>query len=96
MNYQTHIFSSTSTAWPEFTKTVYFDIQDKISDEYKGSPYQKDIKSSDDFVNWVDGVDTTKPIFSFVFLDAPHGASYPKDNRVFLPRGERRYGLRRI
>lgn len=85
LEYQTHIFSSTSTAWPEFTKTAYFDIQDKISDKYEGSPYQKDIKSSDDFVNWLDTVDTKKPIFSFVFLDAPHGASYPKDNSIFMP-----------
>lgn len=85
LDYQTHIFSSTSTAWPEFQKTAYFDIQDKISDSYKGSPYQKDIKSSDDFVQWIDNIDTQKPIFSFVFLDAPHGASYPKENSLFTP-----------
>jgi len=64
LHYQTHIFSSTSTAWPEFTKTVYFDIQDKISDKYEGKPYQKDIQSSDDFTKWIDSVDRDKPIFT--------------------------------
>ena len=85
LEYQTHIFSSTSTAWPEFRKTVYFDIQDKISDKYEGSPYKKDIQSSDDFTKWIDDIDVQKPIFSFVFLDAPHGASYPKDNSLYMP-----------
>ncbi len=85
MDYQTHIFSSTSTAWPEFRKTTYFDIQDKISDTYAGVPYEKDIQSSDDFITWLDDINSSKPIFSFVFLDAPHGASYPKEDSVFMP-----------
>ncbi|MCD6190425.1 MAG: sulfatase-like hydrolase/transferase, partial [Sulfurimonas sp.] len=85
LHYQTHIFSSTSTAWPEFTKTVYFDIQDKVSDKYEGKPYQKDIQSSDDFTKWIDSVDRDKPIFSFVFLDAPHGSSYPESTGKYKP-----------
>lgn len=85
MNYQTHIFSATSTAWPEFTKTAYFDIQDKISDKHTGAPYQKDMQTTDEFLQWVDNADKSKPMFSFVFLDAPHGKSYPKENRKFTP-----------
>jgi len=85
LHYQTHIFASASTAWPEFRKTVFYDIQDRISDKHEGKPYEKDIQTTDEFLQWIDEVNTSKPIFSFVFLDAPHGQSYPKDNRKFLP-----------
>ncbi|WP_457745613.1 sulfatase-like hydrolase/transferase [Sulfurimonas sp.] len=85
LHYQTHIFASASLVWPEFRKTVFYDIQNKISDKHEGIPYQKDMQTTDEFLQWIDEVNTSKPIFSFVFLDAPHGQSYPETNRVFLP-----------
>jgi len=85
LNYQTHIFSATSTEWPEFRKTVYFDIQENISDKHSGRVYQKDEQLTVEFLEWTQTLDTTKPIFSFVFLDAPHSNSYPKTHRKFQP-----------
>ena len=84
LDYQTHIFSSPSTVWPEFRKTTYFDIQDKINDDYDKGFVQNDIDASNDFVKWLDKVDKKKPMFSFVFLDAPHAPySYPKEFNKF-------------
>ena len=88
LNYQSHIFSSSSTVWPEFKKTTYFNIQNKISDEYSKGYVQNDIDASSDFISWIEKIDKKKPIFSFVFLDAPHGPySYPKEFAKFQPEG---------
>ena len=83
--YQIKIISSTSTKWPEFKQTVYCGVSDTISDAFEGAPYEKDIQSSKTFTQWIAKVDTHKPIFTFVFLDAPHGASYPKEFDIFKP-----------
>jgi membrane-anchored protein YejM (alkaline phosphatase superfamily) len=83
LDYDISIFSSTNTNWPEFRKTCYVDIQDKIYDDFKGSPWQKDTANIDSFVKYIKQVDRSKPIFSFVFLDAPHGYSFPKSANIF-------------
>lgn len=89
LDYQSHIFSSSSTVWPEFKKTTYYNIQEKISDEYNKGYVQNDIDASSDFISWLDEVDKDKPIFSFVFLDAPHGPySFPKEFAKFQPVGD--------
>jgi len=85
LHYQTHIFSATSTAWPEFRKTVYFDIQKNISDKHSGQVYQKDEQTTEEFLSWIDNLQSDKPIFSFTFLDAPHSNSYPPSHKKFLP-----------
>ncbi len=84
-NYQIKIISSTNTRWPEFKQTVYCGINSCIIDDFKGEPYQKDAQSSKSFMDWIAKVDTNKPLFSFVFLDAPHGYSYPKSFEKFKP-----------
>ncbi len=83
--YEIKIISSTNTKWPEFRKTVYIGIKNKIEDQFKGTPSQKDAKSTKAFIDFIEGVDKTKPIFSFVFLDAPHGYSYPNEYEKFKP-----------
>lgn len=81
LDYQTHIFSSASTVWPEFRKTTFFSIQDKISDHYEELGHvKKDIASSNGFISWLSTIDKKKPVFSFVFLDAPHSPySFPEE-----------------
>jgi membrane-anchored protein YejM (alkaline phosphatase superfamily) len=83
LDYDISIFSSTNTNWPEFRKTCYIDIQDKIYDNFKGSPWQKDTANIDSFIKYIKQVDRSKPIFSFIFLDAPHGYSFPKSVNIF-------------
>ena len=85
LNYQTHIFSSSNTVWPEFRKTTYFNVQDKISDHYEDEGHvKKDISSSNGFISWLSTIDKKKPIFSHVFLDAPHSPySFPEEFNKF-------------
>jgi hypothetical protein len=92
MDYQIDIFSSTNTNWPEFRKTCYVDVQSSIHDEFEGLPWKKDEQNTACFLDTVSGYDKEKKHFSFLFLDAPHGYSYPpKYNKYNAPEGEINY-----
>ncbi len=83
LGYNFSIISSTNTNWPEFKKTAYIDIQNSIKDHFEGKPWQKDAQSSQAFIEFIKNYDTQKPLFSFVFLDAPHGYSFPPNENIF-------------
>jgi len=85
LNYQIRITSSTSTKWPEFKQTCYSDIKPCINDTFSGTPAQQDRQSSNSFKEWLTHSDLSRPLFSFVFLDAVHGHSYPQKYRKYLP-----------
>ncbi len=84
-SYQIRVISSTDTRWPEFRQTVYSGIQKDILDTFSGSPQEKDAKSTQAFLSWIAEADPQKPTFSLVFLDAPHGYSYPPSFEKFKP-----------
>jgi membrane-anchored protein YejM (alkaline phosphatase superfamily) len=91
LNYQIDIFSSTNTNWPEFRKTCYVDIQPSIHDNFKGDPWEKDEQSTALFLDSLESEDS-KFRFAFLFLDAPHGYSYPPSyNRYHAPEEEINY-----
>lgn len=83
LNYQINITSSTNTNWPEFKNTCYVQIQDSIKDDFEGDPWKKDEQATAYFKKWLGNQNTEKPIFSFVFFDAPHGYSFPKEANPF-------------
>ncbi len=83
LDYEFNIISSTNTKWPEFDKTAYVKIQDSIHDNFEGLPWEKDKQASEKFLNIIDNHNAEKAIFSFVFLDAPHGYSYPANLNKF-------------
>ncbi len=92
LDYEIDIFSSTNTNWPEFRKTCYVDVQSSIQDKFKGAPWKKDEQNTDCFLQTIDSHPKDKPLFSFVFLDAPHGYSYPEEhNKYGAPEGEINY-----
>lgn len=82
-NYDINIFSSTNTNWPEFRKTCYVDIQDSIQDSFGGEPWKKDEQSTQCFLDDIQNKKGDKPLFNFIFLDAPHGYSYPPSENVY-------------
>jgi len=88
LEYSINISSSTKTLWPEFRKTCYVDVVECIQDEYEGTPAQKDLQSTQGFTKWLDKQDLSKPLFSFLFWDAPHGRSYSEEHKIFLPDGD--------
>lgn len=77
LDYNFNIISSTSTSWPEFDKTVYSRINKYVKDDFDGSPWQKDEQVSKYFIDTLSSK-IDKPLFSFVFMDAPHGYGFPK------------------
>jgi len=83
LDYKIDIISSTDTNWPEFRQTCYVNIEDKVHDKFEGEPWQKDRKSTDKFLEIIDNYNKEKPIFTFVFLDSPHGYSYPPNFNPF-------------
>ncbi len=92
LNYDISIISSTNTNWPEFRKTCYVNVQDGIEDEFEGSPWKKDEQSTACFLSHVDTYKNKNPLFNFIFLDAPHGYSYPESSNKYLaPKGEINY-----
>ena len=93
LGYHIDIISSTNTNWPEFRKTCYVDIQSSIHDKFEGKPWEKDAQSTHCFMQRVEeDAKENKPIFSFTFLDAPHGYSYPpKSNQYGADGGEVNY-----
>jgi membrane-anchored protein YejM (alkaline phosphatase superfamily) len=92
MEYKIDIFSSTNTNWPEFRKTCYVDIQSSIQDKFEGEPWRKDEQNTECFLETISTYDKSKSHFAFLFLDAPHGYSYPPSaNRYDAPEGEINY-----
>ena len=87
LDYQIGIHYSTDTRWPEFRQTIFYDVRDKIHDRMPGNPWQMDKKLTEKWLQWIESQDLSKPIFSFVFLDAPHGRYYPKEEALFQPDG---------
>ena len=81
--YDINIFSSTNTNWPEFRKTCYVDIQNKIQDHFEGAPWQKDAQSTKAFIKNIQAHPNVHPLFSFIFLDSPHGYDYPPDENIY-------------
>ena len=82
-NYTINIFSSTNTNWPEFRKTCYVNIQKNIQDNFAGEPWEKDKQSTQCFLDNVQNYNSSKPLFNFIFLDSPHGYSYPPDSNMY-------------
>ena len=89
LDYQINITSSTNTNWPQFKKTCYVQIQDSIKDEFAGVPWKKDEQATAYFNDWLDKQNIEKPLFSFLFFDAPHGYSFPKEINPFNAQEEK-------
>jgi len=88
LNYDISIISSTNTSWPEFRKTAYINVLDSIKDDFDGKPWKKDLQSSSYLINKIDKYNNTKPKFAFLFMDSPHGYSYPKEFNKFHAKNE--------
>jgi hypothetical protein len=91
LNYQINIVSSTNTNWPEFRKTCYLDILPQIKDDFKGVPWEKDQQATNYLLQQIEHYNPEKPIFSFIFFDAPHGYSFPPKENLFHAQKEINY-----
>ena len=85
--YDFHILSSTRLTYPEFRKTAFINIPDKIYDNFEGkSSDVKDAQLAENYMQWLDTRKTKSPYFSFIFFDSPHGPySFPVSYEKFKP-----------
>lgn len=73
LGYHFNIITSASCSNPEFIKTAFVNIPDKVTDNFEGSVDQKDQQVTETFLNWLDIRDPARPFFAFLFYDAAHG-----------------------
>lgn len=79
LDYQLGIFTAAQLRKPEFNKTVFAKVDDLRISSVGNSPSARDADLTEDWLAWFDDRDTSKPTFSFLFYDAPHGYDFPKD-----------------
>lgn len=85
LGYDLGIFTATQLKKPEFNQTVFSKVKDLRNGSSAGRPSALDAELTKDWLDWYEKRDPSKPAFSFLFYDAPHGYDFPKD---FEPRYE--------
>lgn len=79
LDYQLGIFASAQLYNPEFDQTVFLKVPD-LRKETKGKTMvERDQNITKEWVGWFAKRDRSKPSFSFLFYDSPHGYEFPKD-----------------
>ncbi|MGR5058294.1 DUF3413 domain-containing protein [Vibrio rotiferianus] len=79
MGYDIGIFTAAQLRKPEFNQTVFTNIDNLRMSSVGDTPSELDADLTKDWLNWYDARDKSKPAFSFLFYDAPHGYDFPKD-----------------
>ncbi len=79
LNYDMGIFTAAQLEKPEFNQTVFKNIPNLRIKSEGNSPSELDKDLTKDWLEWYSHRDTSKPAFSFLFYDAPHGYDFPKD-----------------
>ncbi|HOJ13007.1 MAG TPA: sulfatase-like hydrolase/transferase [Deltaproteobacteria bacterium] len=87
LGYDFRIISSSSLSNPEFRRTVFVKLGPYITDHLDGvKADERDPELARTFVDWLNKRDKSRPFFSFLFFDAPHGPySYPDTFEKFRP-----------
>ncbi|WP_274038635.1 sulfatase-like hydrolase/transferase [Thalassomonas viridans] len=84
--YQIGIFSSAKLTSPEFDQTIFSAIQPLRRRSEGRTPSERDLDTTRDFSSWYQNKNKKRPYFAFLFYDAAHGLSVPKDYpKVFQP-----------
>ena len=79
LNYQHFIYGSSTLTFPEFDRTVFSALRNQMqSGNYKNSA-KNDIDITQRFIIDLKELPADQPFFGFLFFDAPHGFSIPKD-----------------
>ncbi|ENI8076427.1 DUF3413 domain-containing protein [Vibrio vulnificus] len=79
LDYQLGIFTAAQLRKPEFNQTVFTKVENLRIGSEGSSPSELDADLTQDWLAWYDQRDKSKPTFSFLFYDAPHGYDFPAD-----------------
>ena len=82
MDYELGIFTAAQLKSPEFNQTVFVNVPNLRNGSEGGRPSELDQDLTNDWLDWYDNQrDKSKPLFSFLFYDAPHGYDFPDNYR---------------
>ena len=93
LGYTPGIFASSQLTSPAFNRNVFSSIEPLRLGSEGNSSWERDQDAVQDFEHFLQKQDKSQPFFGFIFLDAPHGYSYPQSARRFTPAKEINYLL---
>ncbi|WP_108945905.1 DUF3413 domain-containing protein [Shewanella halifaxensis] len=79
LNYQLGVFSSAHLLKPEFDETVFVHVPNLRVRSKAETKSGRDIEITQEWLEWDKHKDPTRPAFSFLFYDSPHGYEFPED-----------------
>lgn len=79
MNYDLGIFAAAKLTNPEFNQTAFVKVPNLRVSSEGTTPSELDRNLTKDWLKWFDHRDKSKPYFSFIFYDAPHGYDFPQN-----------------
>ncbi|MGP5407448.1 sulfatase-like hydrolase/transferase [Psychrobacter celer] len=79
LDYQLGIFASARLTSPEFDQTVFLKVPDLRKESTGDTAVARDQNITEEWLDWFEQKDDSKPSFSFLFYDAPHGYAFPED-----------------
>lgn len=77
-NYQHFIYGSSKLTFPEFDRTIFSRLRDKLTKGSTKSSAANDQEITQRFLKDLDNLNPAAPFFGFLFYDAPHAFSLPK------------------
>ena len=91
--YEPAIFASSKLTSPTFDRNVFAAIPNLRIGSEPGLPWKRDLEAVEAFEHFLHTRQVDKPFLGFIFLDAPHGYSYPQEDKRFTPAKELNYLL---
>lgn len=83
--YQINTFASATLTNPNFAKLIFRNVDIKPDTEGERA-YDRDCQLTDDFIEYLDTLDTERPFFAFLFYDLAHNFFYPEERaKKFTP-----------
>ncbi|MCW8839840.1 MAG: DUF3413 domain-containing protein [Gammaproteobacteria bacterium] len=88
-DYDLAIYASAKLTAPEFNRTVFSKVPGLRTQTRAGGVYERDVKATDEFIGHLSQVGE-RPLFGFLFYDAPHAYAYDKEfDDLFQPAAEK-------
>ena len=79
------IYASSKLNSPAFDRNIFSTIENLRIGSQGNSSWERDENTVDDFEKFLTTNPAGQPFFGFIFLDAPHGYSYPPQDKKFTP-----------
>ncbi len=93
LGYVPAIYSSGKLNSPTFHQNIFATVPNLRLESQGNEKWQRDENAVQDFETFLNTRNPQEPFFGFIFLDAPHGTSYPAQDEIFTPAQEINYLL---